>query len=46
VWELGLFIMVGSLGGLIGAIFNGSNEHLSKWRMKRVQTLYSRGEGC
>ena len=36
IWELLLFIVVGSLGGLIGAIFNAANEHLTIWRMKRV----------
>lgn len=28
--------MVGCLGGLIGAVFNAANEHLTIWRMKRV----------
>jgi len=36
IWELLLFIVVGCLGGLIGAIFNAANEHLTIWRMKRV----------
>lgn len=36
VWELLLFIMIGCLGGLIGACFNAGNEHLTIWRMKNV----------
>lgn len=31
-----MFIIVGCLGGLIGAVFNAANEHLTIWRMKRV----------
>lgn len=36
VWELLLFILIGCLGGLIGACFNAGNEHLTIWRMKHV----------
>jgi H+/Cl- antiporter ClcA len=36
IWELGLFVIVGCLGGLIGAVFNAANEHLTIWRMKRI----------
>ncbi|EED87046.1 chloride channel protein 7, partial [Thalassiosira pseudonana CCMP1335] len=36
VWELLLFILIGCLGGLIGAVFNAGNEHLTIWRMKHV----------
>jgi chloride channel 7 len=36
VWELSLFILIGCLGGLIGACFNAGNEHLTIWRMKNV----------
>jgi chloride channel 7 len=36
IWELFLFIIIGCLGGLIGAVFNAANEHLTIWRMKRV----------
>ena len=36
IWELTLFVVIGCLGGLIGAVFNAANEHLTIWRMKRV----------
>ncbi|GKZ00758.1 hypothetical protein MPSEU_001027600 [Mayamaea pseudoterrestris] len=36
IWELSFFVLIGCLGGLIGAIFNAANEHLTLWRMKRV----------
>lgn len=36
IWELILFTVIGLLGGLIGAVFNAANEHLTIWRMKRV----------
>jgi len=36
IWELGIFAWVGCLGGLIGAVFNAANEHLTIWRMKHV----------
>lgn len=36
VWELTLFIIIGCLGGLIGAVFNSANEHLTIWRMKNI----------
>mmetsp|Transcript_4454 Transcript_4454/g.9869 ORF Transcript_4454/g.9869 Transcript_4454/m.9869 type:complete len:934 (-) Transcript_4454:323-3124(-) len=36
IWELLLFILIGCLGGLIGACFNAGNEHLTIWRMKKV----------
>ncbi|CAN0488442.1 unnamed protein product, partial [Laminaria digitata] len=32
VWELWLFILVGCMGGLIGACFNRVNQMLSTWR--------------
>mmetsp|Transcript_32739 Transcript_32739/g.48504 ORF Transcript_32739/g.48504 Transcript_32739/m.48504 type:complete len:878 (-) Transcript_32739:106-2739(-) len=41
IWELTLFMLIGCLGGLIGAVFNAANEHLTIWRMKRVN--YSKG---
>jgi chloride channel 7 len=31
-----LFVIIGGLGGLIGAVFNATNEHLTIWRMKRI----------
>lgn len=36
IWELILFIIIGCLGGLIGAVFNASNEHITIWRMRNV----------
>jgi chloride channel 7 len=36
IWELILFLVIGCLGGLIGAVFNAANEHLTIWRMKRI----------
>jgi chloride channel 7 len=36
IWELTLFLVIGCLGGLIGAVFNATNEHLTIWRMKRI----------
>jgi H+/Cl- antiporter ClcA len=36
IWELLIFIVIGCLGGMIGAVFNAANEHLTMWRMKRV----------
>ena len=36
IWELSLFIIIGCLGGLIGAVFNATNEHITLWRMRRI----------
>jgi chloride channel 7 len=36
IWELPMFACLGCLGGLIGAVFNAANEHLTIWRMKRI----------
>eukprot|EP00538_Stauroneis_constricta_P004281 CAMPEP_0119571748 /NCGR_PEP_ID=MMETSP1352-20130426/44275_1 /TAXON_ID=265584 /ORGANISM="Stauroneis constricta, Strain CCMP1120" /LENGTH=883 /DNA_ID=CAMNT_0007621431 /DNA_START=162 /DNA_END=2814 /DNA_ORIENTATION=+ len=36
IWELPIFIIIGCLGGLIGAVFNAANEHITIWRMKRI----------
>jgi chloride channel 7 len=38
IWELILFIIIGCIGGLIGACFNAANEHLTIWRMKNVNS--------
>lgn len=42
VWELLLFVFIGCMGGLIGAIFNSTNEKITKWRMKYVNHSKSR----
>lgn len=42
VFELFLFVLLGMMGGLIGAIFNDTNEKITKWRMKRVNHSKSR----
>jgi len=36
VWELLVFVFIGCMGGLIGAIFNNANERLTHWRIKHV----------
>ena len=36
VWELLIFVFIGCMGGLIGAIFNNTNERLTHWRIKHV----------
>ena len=36
VSELFLFIAIGALGGLIGAIFNNTNSRITQWRLKHV----------
>ena len=36
VFELLLFVVIGIIGGLVGAIFNHANEQLTLWRMKNV----------
>lgn len=36
VWELLVFVFIGCMGGLIGAIFNNANERLTRWRIKHV----------
>lgn len=36
IWELLVFIFIGCMGGLIGAIFNNTNERLTHWRIKHV----------
>uniref|UniRef100_A0A6V2KMR1 Chloride channel protein n=1 Tax=Ditylum brightwellii TaxID=49249 RepID=A0A6V2KMR1_9STRA len=42
IWELLLSIIIGCLGGLIGAVFNAANEHLTIWRMKHINHSPSR----
>ena len=36
IFELALFVAIGIIGGLIGAIFNNTNERITKWRMKHI----------
>lgn len=36
VWELLVFACIGCMGGLIGAIFNNTNERITHWRIKHV----------
>lgn len=36
IWENINFMVIGCIGGLIGAVFNAANENLTLWRMKRV----------
>jgi H+/Cl- antiporter ClcA len=36
VFELALFVIIGVMGGIIGAIFNNTNERITKWRLKQV----------
>eukprot|EP01028_Stygiella_incarcerata_P011206 TRINITY_DN622_c2_g1_i1.p1 TRINITY_DN622_c2_g1~~TRINITY_DN622_c2_g1_i1.p1 ORF type:complete len:798 (-),score=167.80 TRINITY_DN622_c2_g1_i1:291-2684(-) len=38
VWELPLFLLLGTFGGLTGAIFNAVNKKISIWRLKRVNS--------
>lgn len=37
IWELPLFGAIGVIGGLVGALFNGLNILLTKWRMRVVK---------
>ena len=36
VFELALFVVIGAMGGVIGAVFNDTNERITKWRTKNV----------
>eukprot|EP00529_Nitzschia_sp_RCC80_P005006 CAMPEP_0113455330 /NCGR_PEP_ID=MMETSP0014_2-20120614/8320_1 /TAXON_ID=2857 /ORGANISM="Nitzschia sp." /LENGTH=932 /DNA_ID=CAMNT_0000346757 /DNA_START=220 /DNA_END=3018 /DNA_ORIENTATION=+ /assembly_acc=CAM_ASM_000159 len=42
IWELPMFACLGCLGGLIGAVFNAANEHITIWRMKHVNKSRAR----
>src|SRR5690606_15327395 len=35
-WELSLFMFLGCMGGLIGALFNHMTERLTLWRRQHV----------
>jgi chloride channel 7 len=37
VWELSLFMLIGSMGGLIGACFNSFNLQLFQWRNRNLK---------
>jgi chloride channel 7 len=37
VWELSLFMLIGSMGGLIGACFNSFTKFLFRWRSKNLK---------
>jgi H+/Cl- antiporter ClcA len=39
VWELTLFLLMGGLGGLIGALFNSIVTKINKWRSRYVNIL-------
>jgi len=36
VWELGIFLLIGGLGGLLGALFNHINYKLTIFRMRYI----------
>ena len=36
LYELPVFLMIGGMGGLIGAVFNGFNKRLTLWRREFV----------
>ena len=38
VWELSLFVVVGALGGLIGALFNSANLNIFYWRLTNLDS--------
>jgi chloride channel 7 len=42
VWELSLFMLIGSLGGIIGAVFNSFNMQLFQWRSVLLTSKLSR----
>ena len=37
-WEIPIFLLMGLIGGLLGALFNALNIRLSLWRKKHRQT--------
>ena len=42
LWEIPGFMILGALGGLIGAYFNVANEHLTEWRRHNISTRVQR----
>ena len=36
IFELLIFVGIGATGGLVGAVFNNTNERLTHWRIKNV----------
>lgn len=38
VWELTFFMLIGSMGGLIGACFISANLSITNWRFQKVST--------
>lgn len=40
VWELGLFMVIGVMGGLIGAYFNTIVMLIYRWRSENINTKY------
>eukprot|EP00045_Choanoeca_perplexa_P017127 m.242911 g.242911 ORF g.242911 m.242911 type:complete len:811 (+) comp17456_c0_seq2:52-2484(+) len=42
VVDLGVFLVMGALGGVFGAMFNEFNKHLTIYRMKHVKTTGQR----
>jgi len=42
VWELALFILIGCMGGLVGACFNSTNSSVFNWRSINVTSNSSK----
>ena len=46
VYELFGFVAIGALGGVIGALFNYTNESLTKWRLQHVHPVRHKSRRC